>query len=112
MTGFLKSGKYQSYFNVVGIDADTVKYFDLPELVSGEMMSNDNLTGVLLSKNAINFYNPNSNRSGGMIGNNDEEVVDLLNDNIKMTFDSIWDDTKVPKFSKLNVVGVLRRVKL
>ena len=98
----LKSGKYQAWCNITGIDPDTLKYFDFPELESGDYISNDNPTALLFGKESCYFYNPKSNSWGGR----GESPVDLMTDKIKITFDDTWGD-KVPKYSKLSVAGVL-----
>ena len=101
----MKYGKYQSWIQVTGIDPETVQYFDFPEVASGEMISNDNPTGILFGKDSYHFYNP---RGGGMYwgGNNNNSPVDLMEDNVKITFDQTYGD-KTPKYLKLNVAGVL-----
>lgn len=100
----MKYGKYQSWIQVTGIDPETVQYFDFPEVASGEMISNDNPTGILFGKDSYHFYNP---RGGGMyLGGNNDSPVDLMEDNVKITFDSTYGD-KTPKYLKLNVAGIL-----
>lgn len=101
----MKYGKYQSWIQVTGIDPETVQYFDFPEVASGEMISNDNPTGILFGKDSYHFYNP---RGGGMYrgGNNNNSPVDLMEDNVKITFEQTYGD-KTPKYLKLNVAGVL-----
>ena len=100
----LKSGKYQSWCNIIGIDPDTLAYFDFPELESGEYISNNNPTALLFGKNGVHFYNPKGNRGYSF---SEESPVDLMNDSIKITFDDTWGD-KTPKYSKLKVAGVLK----
>lgn len=99
----LKSGKYQSWCNITGIDPETLEYFDFPGVASGDYISNDNPTAVLFGKDACHFYNPKAN---GSYGYNSESPVDLMKDKIKITFDDTWGE-KTPKYSKLTVVGVL-----
>lgn len=101
----MKYGKYQSWIQITGIDPETVQYFDFPEVASGEMISNDNPTGILFGKDSYHFYNP---RGGGMYrgGNNNNSPVDLMEDNVKITFEQTYGD-KTPKYLKLNVAGVL-----
>lgn len=98
----LKSGKYQSWCSITGIDPDTLKYFDFPEVESGDYISNDNPTAILFGKNACYFYNP---KATGYISTN-ENPVDIMTDQIKITFDDTWGE-KTPKYSKLTVAGVL-----
>lgn len=98
----LKSGKYQSWCNIVGIDPETIQYFDFPELESGEYISNEKPTALLFGKQSYNFYNPKSNNWN--YGN--ESPVNLMTDNIKITFDDTWGE-KAPKYSKMLVAGVL-----
>lgn len=100
----LKSGKYQSWCNITGIDPDAIQYFDFPELESGDYISNQNPTALLFGKEACYFYNPKANNGWGY-GRGDSPV-DLMNDKIKITFDDTWGE-KVPKYSKLSVAGVL-----
>lgn len=100
----LKSGKYQSYVSIVGINPDCIQYFDFPALASGEYLSNDNSTAILFGADACYFYNPKQNYYGGRY---DEPKVDLMTDNVKITFDNTWDSDKNPKYQKLNVAGVL-----
>lgn len=101
----MKYGKYQSWIQITGIDPETVQYFDFPEVASGELISNDNPTGILFGKDSYHFYNP---RGGGMYrgGNNNNSPVDLMEDNVKITFEQTYGD-KTPKYLKLNVAGVL-----
>ena len=99
----LKSGKYQSWCNITGIDPDTLEFFDFPELEAGEYISNNNPTALLFGKNACHFYNPKSN---GWQSNMEENPVDLMTDKIKITFDDTWGE-KTPKYNKLSVAGVL-----
>ena len=99
----LKSGKYQSWCNITGIDPDTLAYFDFPAVASGEYISNQNPSAVLFGFNACHFYNPKAN---GNYGYNQESPVDLMEDSIKITFDDTWGE-KTPKYSKLTVAGVL-----
>lgn len=98
----LKSGKYQSWCNIIGIDPDTLQYFDFPELESGEYISNDNPTSLLFGKNSYHFYNPKSNSWSY----NEESPVDIMTDQVKITFDDTYGD-KVPKYSKMAVAGIL-----
>ncbi|MBR3280647.1 MAG: ABC transporter permease [Clostridia bacterium] len=101
---YLKSGKYQAYASITGIDPDVAQYFDLPKVEQGEMISNDNPTAVLFGKNTVNFYNP---RSNNIFGYTNENPVDLMEDNIKITFDEIYGEKANPKYSKLIVSGVM-----
>ena len=98
----LKSGKYQAFIQLVGIDPDSVKYFDLPDVAQGVMISNSNPTGVLLS-GTMYFYNP---RGHGRFGE-EENPVDVMNDTIKYTLDLNNGENKSPKYTKLNVCGVM-----
>jgi putative ABC transport system permease protein len=100
VSAYLKSGKYQSYVSIVGIDPDCVKYFDFPDLKSGEYLSNDNPTAVLFGAEACYFYNPKSNRFGG-----EQPDIDLMDGNVKITFG--MDSTKTQKYEKLRVAGVM-----
>ena len=54
----LKSGKYQSYINIIGIDPECIQYFDFPKVASGEYLSNDNPTAILFGSESCYFYNP------------------------------------------------------
>lgn len=99
----LKSGKYQSYVNILGIDPDCIQYFDFPALKSGEYLSNDNPTAILFGADACYFYNPKGNRYGG----GEQPDVDLMGGNVKITFDNTWDSNKTPKYDKLHVAGVM-----
>ncbi len=100
----LKSGKYESYCYITGIDPEVLPFFDFPEVESGDYISNDNPTALLFGKNACHFYNPKGN--GNRFGR-EEDVVDLMTDKIKITFDDTWGE-KIPKYSKLAVAGVLK----
>ena len=102
----LKSGKYQSYITIVGIDPDTIQYFDFPEIAQGVALSNDNPSAILFGSDACYFYNPKQN---GSWRGNSESPVDLMTDKIKITFDNTWDDKKIPKYNKLQVAGVLAK---
>ena len=101
----LKSGKYQSYISITGIDPECIEYFDFPELADGEYISNDNPTAILFGAESCYFFNPKQNYYGGA---NNEPEVDLMNDAIKITFDDTGDNQKTPKYNKLNVAGVLQ----
>ena len=98
----LKSGKYQSYITIYGIDAEMIKYFDFPEIEQGEMLSNSNPSSLLFGKNSCYFYNPKATSRRG----DEDSPVDLMNDKIKITFDNTWGET-TPKYDKLTVAGVL-----
>lgn len=99
----LKSGKYESYISIYGIDPETIQYFDFPELEEGEMLSGDKPTALLFGKNSYHFYNPKSNTWI----NYDENPVDIMKDKVKITFDDTWGET-APKYDKLSVAGVLK----
>ncbi|MBQ9266670.1 MAG: ABC transporter permease [Clostridia bacterium] len=99
----LKSGKYQTYITIYGIDPDTIKYFDFPEVEEGQLLSNDNPTALLFGKNSYHFYNPKATSWRY----NEESPVDLMNDKVKITFDDTWGET-TPKYDKLNVAGILQ----
>ena len=100
ISGMVKSGKYMGYIDIRGIDPDSVKYFDLPDVERGSMISNDKPNAVLLSKNGIYFYNPKSrNRWGSSV------EVDVMEENIKITFDDTYSEDTSPKYNKLEVCG-------
>lgn len=99
----LKSGKYQSYITINGINPDCIKYFDFPELEEGEMLSDSNPTALLFGKDSCYFYNPKAN---GMMYSEDSPI-DLMHDKIKITFDDVWGES-IPKYDKLSVAGVLK----
>lgn len=103
VTANLKSGKYQSYISIIGIDPECIQYFDFPKLAQGEYLSNDNPTAILFGADACYFYNPKQNYYSGRY---DEPSVDLMNESVKITFDDTWDSNKTPKYQKLNVAGV------
>lgn len=98
----LKAGKYQAWCYITGIAPETLQYFDFPEIAEGEYLSEDNPTALLFGPDSVYFYNPKG--SGYNRRSND---VDLMNDSIKITFDNTYDSSKTPKWSKLNVAGVL-----
>ena len=100
----LKSGKYESWCSITGIDPEMIPYFDFPALEAGSYISNDAPTALLFGKNSVHFYNPKSNRGYGY---SEESPVDLMKDSIKITFDETWGE-KTPKYSKLKVAGVLQ----
>lgn len=104
-TAMLKSGKYQAYLNIVGIDPECIKYFDFPDLKSGDYLSNDNPTAILFGADSCYFYNPKQTYYSGR---DNEPQIDLMTDNVKITFDNVWDDSKMPKYQKLNVAGVFQ----
>ncbi len=99
VSGHLKCGKYEGNIMINGIEPENIKYFGIPDVESGEMISNSNPNGVLLSHD-IYFYNPR--RYGGA-----EPEIDLMNDRIKITFDNTYDEKVIPKYSNLNVCGVM-----
>ena len=98
----LKSGKYQSYVSITGIDPNVLEYFDFPEVAQGEYLSESEPTAVLFGPQACYFYNPKQTSWSG----NNGDVVDLMNDKIQITFDDTWGE-KTPKYQKLKVAGVL-----
>ncbi len=102
MSATMKSGKYQSWIQIYGIDPETVQYFDFPEVASGDMISDSNPTGILFGQDSYHFYNP---RGGGRNWNNQNQV-DLMTDNVKITFEDTYGD-KTPKYMKLNVAGIM-----
>ena len=102
VSAYLKSGKYESYITISGINPDTMQYFDFPDLEQGEMLSSSSPTALLFGKNSYHFYNP---RGNNMRMDNDSPV-DIMNDKVKITFDEIWGET-TPKYDKLTVAGVL-----
>ena len=97
----LKSGKYQAYAYITGIDPECIPYFDFPNLESGEFISNDNPEALMFGKNSVYFYNPKGNG-----GSWSQPEIDLMNDQIKITFDDTWNTSKTPKYNKLKVAGV------
>lgn len=98
----LKSGKYQSYAYITGIDPETLEYFDFPKVMSGDYISNDEPEAILFGQSSYYFYNPKGN--GGRM---DTPNIDLMKDKIQITFDNTWDTSKTPKYQKLKVAGVL-----
>ncbi len=102
VSAMLKSGKYQAYIDITGIDPEAVQYFDLPDIERGSTISNDNPTGVLL-RNSIYFHNPKSRN----YSYDEESPVDVMEDTIKISFDDVYDEKTVPQYTKLNVVGVM-----
>ena len=98
----LKSGKYQAYASITGIDPAMLEYFDFPKVQSGDYISSSNPEAVLFGSSSVYFYNPKGNG-----GRRDTPNIDLMNDKIKITFDNTWESDKVPKYEKLKVAGVL-----
>lgn len=98
----LKAGKYQANINIVGIEPESMQYFDFPDLESGEYLSNENPTALLFGKDSCYFYNP----KGNSYGRYDQPEVDLMTEQVKITFDDTWDTSKNPKYEKLKVAGV------
>ncbi len=99
MTANLKCGKYQAYLDIRGIEPDDIQYFGLPDIQSGEMISNNNPTGVLLN-NDIYFFNPKKFNSA-------RPEIDYMKDRIKITFDSPYEENASPTYTELNVCGVM-----
>lgn len=98
----MKCGKYQSWVGINGIKPETLQYFDFPEIASGETISDDNPTAILFGQDSYYFYN---SKGGGWSVNNANKV-DLMNDNVRITFDETYGE-KTPKYVKLNVAGIL-----
>lgn len=98
----LKSGKYQSYISITGIDVNTMDYFDFPNIAEGNGLSEDNPNAILFGKEACYFYNPKATN----YKYSEESPVNLMNDKIQITFDEIWDESKTPKYDKLQVAGI------
>jgi len=103
--GNMKVGKYVSYISVYGIDPDVVEYFDFPKIKSGDALSNSNPTGILFGSNSYRFYNPKA-VSRNIYAMLDTNPVDIMKDNVKITFEE-GTENKSPKYSKLNVAGVM-----
>lgn len=97
----LKSGKYQAWAYITGIDPECIPYFDFPDLESGEYISNETPEALMFGKSAVHFYNPRGNGGWG-----DQPEIDLMTDSIKITFDDTWNSEKTPKYNKLKVAGV------
>lgn len=99
----LKSGKYQSYVGITGIDPDTIQYFDFPELASGSYLSADDPTALLFGADSCYFYNPKQT----YYRPDSQPQIDLMNDRVDITFDNIWDSKTKPKYNKLKTAGVM-----
>ena len=105
VNGSMKFGKYTSYLSVYGIDPEAMQYFDFPKIKSGDTISNSNPTGILFGSDSYRFYNPRA-ASRNIYAIFDENPVDIMKDNIKYTFEEAREN-KQPKYSKLNVAGVM-----
>lgn len=105
VSALLKSGNYQASIQINGIEPSTLQYFDFPELESGEYISSSRPNAILFGYNSYYFYNPRQNSFAG-----NERPVDIMNDNIKITFDNIHDNEINPKYDKLEVAGMLKEV--
>ena len=97
--GNLKCGQYRGYVSINGIDPDSVQYFGLPDVESGEMISNSNPNGVLLNHD-IYFFNPRRYSTK-------QPEIDVMNDRIKISFDNLYDENVIPKYQDLKVCGVM-----
>ncbi len=95
----LISGKYESWSTLCGIDPSAFDYFDFPELEEGRYLTSDDTDELLYSANSTYFYNP----KGSSMRSDGDELVDIMEDRVKMTFNS-GDDTKT-KYYTAKFVG-------
>lgn len=97
----LISGKYETWATLCGIKPEAFKYFDFPELEEGRYLEAGDTDELLYSAYSTYFYNP---KSSSMIGDSDE-LVDIMNDRIKMTFDMGYTEGTKPKYYTAKFVG-------
>jgi hypothetical protein len=98
----LKSGKYQSYINVIGIDPATIQYFDFPELSYGNYLTATDTTALLFGAQSFSFYNPKQTYWRP----DSQPTIDITTERVDITFDNTWDQNKKPNYDKLQVAGV------
>lgn len=97
------SGKYESWSTICGVDTSAFEYFDFPEIEEGRYLTQDDTDELLYSAYSLYFYNPKG--SSRRFGSDDEELVDVMNDRIKMTFDMGYSEDSVPKYYTAKFVG-------
>lgn len=97
----LISGKYESWSTLCGIDTAAFNYFDFPELEEGRYLTIDDTDELLYSAYSTYFYNP---KGSNMIADSDE-LVDIMKDRIKMTFDMGNNKDSKPKYYTAKFAG-------
>lgn len=96
------SGKYESWSTLCGVNPEAFTYFEFPELEEGRYLTAEDTDELLYSYYSTWFYNP---KSSGMRYNGSEDLVDIMNDRIKMTFDMGYDSKVAPKYYNAKFVG-------
>jgi len=99
----LKSGKYQTWINIQGIDSSTIPYFEFPEVEEGEMLNEEHTTELLVGSDSLYFYNPNA--SYNRYEPDAESPVDIMNDRLEITFDMNNAEERLPTYTKIKVAG-------
>ena len=97
----LISGKYESWSTLCGIDPEAFNYFDFPEIEEGRYLTTEDTDELLYSAHSAYFYNP---KGSSMRGDSDE-LVDIMNDRIKMTFDMGYTEGTKPKYYTAKFAG-------
>ncbi|MBQ7668170.1 MAG: ABC transporter permease [Clostridia bacterium] len=97
----LKSGKYESWIDIQGIDPSTLEYFNFPEAEEGRLLTPEDTIELLVGADSCYFYNPNA----GYTRWNDESPVDIMNDKIEIAFDLYNEEDRLPTFSKAKIIG-------
>ena len=97
----LISGKYESWSTLCGIDPEAFNYFDFPEIEEGRYLTAEDTDELLYSAHSAYFYNP----KGSSMGGDSDELVDIMNDRIKMTFDMGYTEGAKPKYYTAKFVG-------
>jgi len=103
ISAIIKSGKYESWINIQGIDPDTIPYFEFPEIEEGKMLTSEDTTSLLVGYDSLYFYNPNA--SYNRYDPDAESPVDLFNDKLEITFDVYGDESTMPNYSKIKIAG-------
>ena len=103
ISGQLKSGKYETWLDIQGIDPDTIPYFEFPEISEGRMLTSEDTTELLVGAQSLYFYNPNA--SYNRYDPDAESPVDLFNDRLEVTFDVYNTEDRLPTYSKIKVAG-------
>lgn len=101
MSAKLISGKYESWSSICGIDPTAFEYFDFPELEEGRYLTSEDTDELLYSAYSTYFYNP----KGSSMRENSDDLVDVMNDRIKITFDMGYTEGSKPKYYTAKFVG-------
>ncbi|TYQ15304.1 UNVERIFIED_CONTAM: ABC-type lipoprotein release transport system permease subunit [Acetivibrio alkalicellulosi] len=109
----ITSGNYEAHVSMVGIDPSIMELFDY-NIEKGRLLNENDDGAIVFGSNVPNyFYNPRDSGEMGyrMFMIDGEPPVDVLNDNLKMFYNSYHFGEEVGRERGYNVygVGVLRQ---